>query len=427
MKSSFNDINDDTDLKTNELQVFCDCASDTVNCKICNRAVKYSSYSLHLRRHKNPRQYTCDKCGKVFQLPIQLRNHSLTHHAGQDIYCNICKRSFKLLKSLRHHQASCKKYYKCIHCSEIFPLKRLLVDHLKIHEKKVVEEIFSCEICCIVFDSSRSKKDHIMEVHVAAQRFVCGSCGEAFVTECAMRRHVKTHNRTYPCKVCSSVFGTRKELLAHRLEHRSLKDLRCKNCGKEFEHATDYSEHKLVPCCVQSSVCDHCKKSFKDKNALKKHVLTHTPLSERSVLCDICKRSFSGNSALKKHVRLIHTDLRPYTCEFCSKSFNQLCKLKYHIVTHSSDKPVSCEICNKAFGNDKDIKIHMRTHTGERPFQCNLCGKTFRQRGHVKTHQIVHTKERPFNCQLCDKRFGLPSSLKKHMKLHASRILLSGR
>uniref|UniRef100_A0A1B6HC43 C2H2-type domain-containing protein n=1 Tax=Homalodisca liturata TaxID=320908 RepID=A0A1B6HC43_9HEMI len=413
-------------------RAYCNCANEQFKCRFCGKLIKLLFYNSHMKKHRESKNNTCQTCGKTFLLPTHLWRHLSIHVDDKNFFCNVCDKSFKQYKSLKNHRVSCtnRKFYKCSVCEESFTLKRALIEHLRKHEKvEVKEESFNCEICCIVFDNSSSKKEHIMEVHVAAQRFVCGTCGEAFVTESAMKRHKKTHTRSYTCNLCEATFTLRRELLVHRAQtHNSVKELRCRTCGKSFEQLSAFTEHRLEHTYSEDTVsCELCNKCFKDKAALRKHVLVHIPLSERSVVCDICNRSFCGNSALQKHIRLIHADSRPYTCEFCSKSFNQLCKLKYHIVIHASDKPVSCDVCNKAFSNDKDIKIHMRTHTGEKPFKCKLCGKSFRQRGHVSTHQLVHTKEKKFNCQVCSKSFGLSSSLKKHMKLHNSNILITNR
>lgn len=416
--------------KGSESKIFCACENDKlIKCKICQKNFQQSSYASHLKNHKQSKKHVCEICGKGFFYAVHLRSHAALHETDKIHFCDICSKSFKLFSTLKHHRAACKnrkKFYQCNDCDESFSLKRSLFSHMRTHEK-VPEQSFSCEICCIKFDSSRSKKDHIVQVHVEALRFVCDSCGEAFVTEIAMKRHAITHTRSYPCKRCGDTFSKKRDLATHRLQHGIYKRLRCRACGIEYQHNA-YAEHKLTECLKrEKTYCELCNKSFKDKECLKKHRLIHIPESERTVFCEICSKGYSSKSALRKHVRLIHVASRPYTCEFCSKSFGQLCKLKYHIVTHSSDRPAPCPVCGKGFSSPRDLKTHMRVHTGEKPYSCATCGKRFRQRGHVSSHQLVHTGERAHSCHFCNKSFGLTSSLKKHLKLHTTRISITSK
>ena len=88
---------------------------------------------------------------------------------------------------------------------------------------------------------------------------------------------------------------------------------------------------------------------------------------------------------------------KPFSCDYCCKSFARNDALKIHERIHTGEKPFSCEICGKSFTTRSDVKVHIRTHTGEKPFSCEICGKSFNQQINLKTHKRIHTGEKPFS------------------------------
>lgn len=64
-----------------------------------------------------------------------------------------------------------------------------------------------------------------------------------------------------------------------------------------------------------------------------------------------------------------------------------------------------CTVCWKAFSSRHSMITHMLIHSNSRPFKCEYCTTTFRTRGHLKIHQQIHLRE--------GKKFGVnPSDIK---------------
>lgn len=97
--------------------------------------------------------------------------------------------------------------------------------------------------------------------------------------------------------------------------------------------------------------------------------------------------SFLQMSTLSQH-RAIHSDARPYVCEFCRKTFNRVSTLISHKKTHSDYKPHKCHICGKAFHQKGNLRNHIFTHTNERPYKCDICTKGFNQMSNLMCHKV---------------------------------------
>ncbi|XP_071440635.1 zinc finger protein 107-like [Hetaerina americana] len=178
----------------------------------------------------------------------------------------------------------------------------------------------------------------------------------------------------------------------------------------------DLASHiKLVHALKKKHQCEFCSKNFPYLSKLKIHMLTHT--RKRPFQCALCLKGFAGKIHLKKHM-LTHTDRREHICEICSKVFTCIGTLKRHVLTHTGDRPYKCRICHNTFTRNFTLKTHMLTHTGDKPHKCQLCLKAFTVKSHLKSHILTHTGEKPYKCRICQKTFTHSSSLKSHMLTH---------
>ena len=95
---------------------------------------------------------------------------------------------------------------------------------------------------------------------------------------------------------------------------------------------------------------------------------------------------------LLAHLR-IHYGIKPYSCKYCNKSFNEKGNLKTHIRIHTGERPFKCKLCQKGFKALGQLKDHLISHTGYKPFQCPHCKKFYRRKEILKNHIIIHSKE----------------------------------
>ena len=119
------------------------------------------------------------------------------------------------------------------------------------------------------------------------------------------------------------------------------------------------------------------------------------------------------------------TNVRPYVCGTCGKSFKQARYRATHEGIHTSVKPYTCVTCGKSFKQCRYLTGHKRLHRDKKPYICVTCGKSFKQSGYLTEHKRFHTNSKPFACVTCGKSFRRSNQLIEHERIHYISKLFS--
>lgn len=130
--------------------------------------------------------------------------------------------------------------------------------------------------------------------------------------------------------------------------------------------------------------CHLCPYMTKSKSSMIAHRRQHKGIKNHK--CTVCDRSFQQRSTLLYHLRT-HTGERPYSCSMCSGTFACKSTLTGHERTHTGERPYRCDMCDQAFAGLSSLRCHKRKHAGGGdPYVCPMCPATFVKQGMLNDH-----------------------------------------
>ncbi|XP_070709131.1 zinc finger protein ZFP2-like [Pempheris klunzingeri] len=385
-----------------------------------------------------PRSTMCDVCGKVMKNKSSLARHSFIHTGKKPFACHLCDLRFNRRDNLQHHLsrlhpngvAKLEKQrqttaWLCAVCGKTFSCRSRLKTHEVIHSGVKPHR---CDLCPKAYMRTNDLEHHKKVVHIHGgaepQRpssLLCDLCGKEFKCRSQLAVHFQTHTgeRPHLCDICGRKFGRQYQLKRHKIlvhanqvngEENAPSDtpFACSICGKRLKSEALLAVHSRIHSADKPHRCGICLRSFQRAACLKQHhVRVHLrvkvnapphvascrkgPAPAKAFPCPICSKVFKFRSLLVSH-SLIHSEVRPYACDFCSRSFRRLSHLKRHreVVHANGARPPQnyvCHICGKDKKCRSQLARHVIIHTGERPYACDLCAAHFNRRGNLQQHR----------------------------------------
>nr|XP_046237521.1 zinc finger and BTB domain-containing protein 40 [Scatophagus argus] len=321
------------------------------------------------------------------------------------------------------------KRYTCRWCKKGFAYKCRMLAHVKRCPMSQEHEQ-QCPHCPSKLPNQRALQRHQAEAHRSTTRVkkkvACDLCGRNFAHPSGMIYHKRTEHfeeKPFACEDCGAKFGANSSLKNHMRLHTGEKPYHCKHCDMSFSVAAALAYHtKKKHSEGKMYVCQYCKAVFAQSIELTRHVRTHT--GDRPYVCRECGKGYSQASGLTVHLHTFHNLSEPHDCQKCCLSFSSLEEHRQHIQEFHPKEFHKCPTCNKVFTSAALLDKHKGTHTGTKPFSCDLCNKSYQQLSGLWYHNRTnhpdvfasHTRQLKtlVQCDVCFKFFPSAASVAKH-------------
>ncbi|KAM4632161.1 zinc finger protein 646 [Discoglossus pictus] len=352
--------------------------------------------------------------------------------------------------------------FKCQECGRTYRHAGSLINHKKTHQTGV----YSCSICSKQLFNVAALKNHL-RAHFKSR---AGRKLEDtyFIPSDFSHELFQGADDTYQCNICSEILTCESDFLQHQALHQDEGILETCNDDQHIEEVptldNDWGENPQVS---QGSSEDSAYSSGPGvPDAIKREVenlalqqplhqwgqeetpavLPETSTKEEPSLQNSlpsCEQSANDDPIVSKETDSSEleeqdqpTDIRPYKCEACGRTYRHKSSLLNHKLTHQTGI-YQCSLCPKQYSNlmalRNHIRFHSRSHTSKRGRQIphnkpnalkNTC---FENRvndvSYITSMHDAHTDfteetcPEPHICSCCGEFFDSVESLESHCQL----------
>lgn len=194
---------------------------------------------------------SCVQCKQVFRNSSALRMHVRIKHSKGSKKCQTCNKVFgsktTLALHMLRHTAAVGIQYECDICGKIVCLKQLLIRHMRLHRRKLAEEINDVNVEKRVerVRKRRAKKVPSKTSNGGDKQEQCYLCPVQYSDIVTMRRHYRDHHaaKEYECIClsCNTLFANTVELYEHRTPNGAV--YKCAPCGNHLSCETMHARH----------------------------------------------------------------------------------------------------------------------------------------------------------------------------------------
>lgn len=265
-------------------------------------------------------KYECKSCGDIYLHPSGMVNHLVKRHSLHDVDLN--------------------KYMVKGYVKARKPVKELCKDELIYPQESETTpqppSVIKCQLCKKVFEDIDSLRNH----QVVHKTYICEKCGASFIKKSYLEDHKEGHDteRRYKCKYCGKQFKRRTVLVKHKRIHTNPRECVCEICGKRFNDKGTLKTHNmLLHIKDRKFKCALCGLSFPLKPTLEKHIRRHIKRENgvKDFPCEQCDMKYKDKSSLMRHVLAKHTENSPrFTCEECGRQYTSPTNLYKHKRLH---------------------------------------------------------------------------------------------
>jgi len=235
----------------------------------------------------------------------------------------------------------------------------------------------------------------------------------------------------YVCCFCCKRFTSSIALLQHLKRHNYYTLVRrdglpaSKVVSDRHCYDTKYASNKDL----EMLSCEFCSRRFRTLARLRSHTrLSHRPCRSKSHVQDIdAAVGDVGQPHQPSHGALQECSGDVTGATSCDRSL--CCKEcgADSFKTRQSDRSLCCNECGAdSFKTWRSLMLHRRTqHGGRLPHTCPRCPSQFLYASDLRKHERRHTDQRPHVCTVCGKGFHHAADLEVHGRIHRGDVPLT--